>query len=382
MKTQKNVHEMMVALELHLPNEKFPGLNNLKWGLLRSLVLEEAQEFDDAMRALEVCHTRPEHWRKLATRWVKPDDKERVSAMSDDDFTLYWWAEALDAVIDSIVVLHNTSNAMGLDIEPLWDEVHRANMAKAGGPKRADGKALKPEGWKPPDIVGLLKQLLYNGGWNQRQSYELAIAYSDGTWQAEHFVVATSEEEAHAKLVKELYENEIEYQKVWTYCVQDLECSPGCKGLDIFDADFDPPDGWVHIERCDECDVFPHDQAAAESISSTVRFICVDCDPDNQTPMTDQEAKDHWHDRFRVIVPTSDALEAGLHKLPMLSDNQIQFCRDALAQGLDIDYEYSGRGMEGKTCPAVSLDAEQQLTTTADVYHDTMGRGHVVYARF
>jgi predicted HAD superfamily Cof-like phosphohydrolase len=38
-------------------------------------------------------------------------------------------------------------------------EVHRANMAKAGGPKRADGKHMKPEGWTPPDVAGeLVKQ--------------------------------------------------------------------------------------------------------------------------------------------------------------------------------------------------------------------------------
>jgi predicted HAD superfamily Cof-like phosphohydrolase len=31
-------------------------------------------------------------------------------------------------------------------------------MAKASGPRRADGKVLKPEGWTPPDIVGVLER--------------------------------------------------------------------------------------------------------------------------------------------------------------------------------------------------------------------------------
>jgi predicted HAD superfamily Cof-like phosphohydrolase len=31
-------------------------------------------------------------------------------------------------------------------------------MAKAGGPKRADGKQLKPEGWTPPDLAPILAE--------------------------------------------------------------------------------------------------------------------------------------------------------------------------------------------------------------------------------
>lgn len=59
--------------------------------------------------------------------------------------TMYWWAEAIDAMCDLIVVIHNTSNAMGVDIEPFFDEVHRTNMEKAEGALREDGKRLKPK---------------------------------------------------------------------------------------------------------------------------------------------------------------------------------------------------------------------------------------------
>jgi predicted HAD superfamily Cof-like phosphohydrolase len=37
-------------------------------------------------------------------------------------------------------------------------EVQRANLAKVGGPKRADGKVLKPEGWQAPDIARVLRE--------------------------------------------------------------------------------------------------------------------------------------------------------------------------------------------------------------------------------
>lgn len=63
-----------------------------------------------------------------------------------------------------------------------------------------------------------------------------------------------------------------------------------------------------------------------------------------------------------------------------LSKNQIQFCRDAEDQDLDIDCSYSGRGMYGRKCPAVRIDHAGQFGTRADVSTDSMGLGIVVYA--
>lgn len=43
----------------------------------------------------------------------------------------------------------------------LWAEVCRANMDKYPGGvaiRREDGKVLKPEGWRPPDIAGILRK--------------------------------------------------------------------------------------------------------------------------------------------------------------------------------------------------------------------------------
>jgi predicted HAD superfamily Cof-like phosphohydrolase len=65
---------------------------------------------------------------------------------------------AVDALGDMIYVIVGTAVEWGVDIGAILDEIHRTNMAKAGGPRRADGKILKPPGWKPPDIVGCLKR--------------------------------------------------------------------------------------------------------------------------------------------------------------------------------------------------------------------------------
>jgi predicted HAD superfamily Cof-like phosphohydrolase len=51
------------------------------------------------------------------------------------------------------------ADGLGIDLRPFFREVHRANMQKLTGPKRADGKQLKPEGWQPPRIQEMLNDL-------------------------------------------------------------------------------------------------------------------------------------------------------------------------------------------------------------------------------
>jgi predicted HAD superfamily Cof-like phosphohydrolase len=59
----------------------------------------------------------------------------------------------VDGLADLDYVVEGTRLEFGVDGAPIAAEVHRANMAKIGGPVRADGKRLKPEGWKPPNIA-------------------------------------------------------------------------------------------------------------------------------------------------------------------------------------------------------------------------------------
>jgi predicted HAD superfamily Cof-like phosphohydrolase len=63
---------------------------------------------------------------------------------------------AADALEDIQVVCEGANLELGIDSGPVQLEVHRTNMAKANGPVRADGKRMKPEGWMPPDIAGVL----------------------------------------------------------------------------------------------------------------------------------------------------------------------------------------------------------------------------------
>lgn len=49
---------------------------------------------------------------------------------------------------------------LGLDLGPFFREVHRTNMWKLKGPKREDGKQLKPADWLPPRITEMLNRII------------------------------------------------------------------------------------------------------------------------------------------------------------------------------------------------------------------------------
>lgn len=70
--------------------------------------------------------------------------------------------EALDALIDIIVVTVGAIHSLGANGEGAWNEVMSTNFAKIDKAtnkviKRADGKVLKPEGWRPPDLGKFLR---------------------------------------------------------------------------------------------------------------------------------------------------------------------------------------------------------------------------------
>ena len=57
---------------------------------------------------------------------------------------------------DLLYVVYGTAVSCGLDMAPVFREVHRSNMSKVGGHKRADGKWLKPPGYSPARLQSIL----------------------------------------------------------------------------------------------------------------------------------------------------------------------------------------------------------------------------------
>jgi predicted HAD superfamily Cof-like phosphohydrolase len=84
---------------------------------------------------------------------IKEEFEELQEAVEANDRV-----EQLDALIDILVVTIGAVRAGGFDGEGAWEEVMKTNFAKIDPEtgkvrKREDGKVLKPEGWRPPELA-------------------------------------------------------------------------------------------------------------------------------------------------------------------------------------------------------------------------------------
>lgn len=116
-------------------------------GGLRSLVAKMSPEI------------RKKFW-EFRLAFLQEELTELGDASSADD--------AVDALIDLVVVAIGTLDAFGVGVRTAWSRVHDANMTKSVGanPTRPNEFGLpdliKPEGWTPPnheDNVGLIGQI-------------------------------------------------------------------------------------------------------------------------------------------------------------------------------------------------------------------------------
>ncbi|WP_102125877.1 hypothetical protein [Deinococcus planocerae] len=122
-----------------------PGAELL--ALRRTLIREEVAEVEEEFGALEA--------RLQGDEAVCPADL----------------APLAHELADLLYVTYGALDALGIDADAVFAEVHRANLSKAGGPRRADGKQLKPEGWRPADVRGVIEeQEVGSGEWSVGQT--------------------------------------------------------------------------------------------------------------------------------------------------------------------------------------------------------------------
>lgn len=93
----------------------------------------------------------------LGAKLIREEVKETLDALEAGDLP-----EVIDGVGDAIYVLLGLANRCGVSMAPVFAAIHRANMAKVGGPV-VDGKQLKPPGWTPPNIEAELRAQGWDG---------------------------------------------------------------------------------------------------------------------------------------------------------------------------------------------------------------------------
>ncbi|MFT7585815.1 MAG: putative HAD superfamily Cof-like phosphohydrolase [Cellvibrionaceae bacterium] len=68
-------------------------------------------------------------------------------------------ASLIHELTDLLYVTYGAIWACGVDPDPIFEEVHSANMRKLDGPRRADGKVLKPQGWQPANVAKIIEEV-------------------------------------------------------------------------------------------------------------------------------------------------------------------------------------------------------------------------------
>ncbi len=93
-----------------------------------------------------------EETKQLRVRLIQEEFDELKEAMATGNL-----AAVAKEMADLLYVAYGTAVSYGIDMEPVFQEVHRSNLSKVGGYKRADGKWVKPSTYSPADIDSIVE---------------------------------------------------------------------------------------------------------------------------------------------------------------------------------------------------------------------------------
>lgn len=85
--------------------------------------------------------------RELRVKLIQEEFDELKEALASKDL-----ASIAKEMADLLYVVYGTAVSYGIDMDPVFREVHRSNMSKVGGYKREDGKWVKPATYSPASI--------------------------------------------------------------------------------------------------------------------------------------------------------------------------------------------------------------------------------------
>lgn len=94
-----------------------------------------------------------ERTRMLRERLIHEEFEELKEAMAQQDL-----AAVAKELADLLYVVYGTAVSYGIEMEPVFREVHRSNMSKIGGYKREDGKWVKPPTYSAAAIQPIIAE--------------------------------------------------------------------------------------------------------------------------------------------------------------------------------------------------------------------------------
>lgn len=115
----------------------------------QSMVEEFHRKFEIAIQAAPT--ELDENTKRLRVRLIQEEFDELKESMATGDLSA-----VAKEMADLLYVVYGTAVSYGIDMEPVFHEVHRSNLSKVGGYKRADGKWVKPPTYSPASLEPIL----------------------------------------------------------------------------------------------------------------------------------------------------------------------------------------------------------------------------------
>jgi predicted HAD superfamily Cof-like phosphohydrolase len=94
-----------------------------------------------------------ERTKALRVQLIQEEFDELKEAMAQGDLPA-----VAKEIADLLYVVYGTAVSYGIEMDPVFREVHRSNMSKVGGYKREDGKWVKPVTYSPAKIEPILAE--------------------------------------------------------------------------------------------------------------------------------------------------------------------------------------------------------------------------------
>ena len=116
----------------------------------QKMVLEFHEQFDIHVSPTPSIPDEPTQ--VLRKRLIQEEFEELQEAMQEKDLS-----SIAKELADLLYVVYGTAVSLGIDMEPVFQEVHRSNMSKVGGYKREDGKWVKPATYSPAVLDKILE---------------------------------------------------------------------------------------------------------------------------------------------------------------------------------------------------------------------------------
>jgi predicted HAD superfamily Cof-like phosphohydrolase len=91
--------------------------------------------------------------RELRVKLIQEELDELKEALAAEDLSAI-----AKEMADLLYVVYGTAVSYGIDMDPVFREVHRSNMSKVGGYKREDGKWVKPATYSPARIEPIVAE--------------------------------------------------------------------------------------------------------------------------------------------------------------------------------------------------------------------------------